>query len=72
MLLTFQRSKCIGCNYCHEHAPSRWVMSGKDGKAVLIGAKDRKGFHSVTVHESERRENEAAAAACPVKIITYR
>lgn len=67
--ITQQRDKCIGCNYCVELAPDRWRMSKKDGKSVLLEAKSKKGFHTVSVHEMERTENQAAADACPVNII---
>ncbi|HPA36668.1 MAG TPA: ferredoxin [Chitinophagales bacterium] len=64
-----QRAKCIGCNYCVELAPARWRMSRKDGKSVLLGATDKKGFWSVKVREDELEENLRAAKACPVHII---
>ncbi len=67
--ITQQRDKCIGCNYCVELAPERWRMSKKDGKSVLLEAQNKKGFHTITVHEMELAENKAAADACPVKII---
>ena len=67
--VTLQRQKCIGCNYCVELAPQRWRMSKKDGKSVLLGAKDKKGFWNVKVREDELESNEAAAKACPVNII---
>ncbi len=69
VVVTLQRNKCIGCNYCVEFAPDRWAMSKKDGKSVLIGAIDKKGFHQVDVHEHEREANVKAAEVCPVKII---
>lgn len=64
-----QRAKCIGCNYCVELAPNRWRMSKRDGKSVLLDAKDKKGFWSVKVREEELESNLLAAKACPVKII---
>ncbi len=67
-----QRAKCIGCNYCVELAPERWRMSRKDGKAVLIGGKDKKGFYAVDIHDIELEQNQRAADACPVKIIQLR
>lgn len=63
------RSKCIGCNACVEAAPQRWKMSKKDGKSVLLGAKEKKGIYSVVVHESEYESNIRAARNCPVHII---
>lgn len=67
--ITQQRDKCIGCNYCVEAAYNRWRMSKKDGKCTLIGAKDKRGFHSVVVGDDEYEENVVAANVCPVKII---
>ncbi|MFC2176547.1 ferredoxin [Bacteroidota bacterium] len=67
--ITQQRDKCIGCNYCVEAAFDRWRMSKKDGKCTLIGAKEKRGFHSVIVSDDEYEENFVAANVCPVKII---
>ena len=67
--ITQQRDKCIGCNYCVEVAYHRWRMSKKDGKCTLIGAKEKRGFHSVVVGDDEYDENVVAANVCPVKII---
>lgn len=64
-----QRSKCIGCNACVEAAYSRWRMSRKDGKSVLIGAVEKKHIYSITVGDDEYIENRKAANNCPVKII---
>ena len=69
VIITHQRAKCIGCNYCAEIAHARWRMSKKDGKAVLLGATDRKGFHTVKVGNEEYDDNVRAADACPVNII---
>jgi len=69
VIITHQREKCIGCNYCVELAYSRWRMSKKDGKATLIGGVNRKGFYTVKTNEEELEENIKAADACPVKII---
>lgn len=69
VIITQQRDKCIGCNYCVEFAYNRWRMSKKDGKATLIGGVNRKGFYTVKVREDELEGNIKAAEACPVKII---
>ena len=69
VIITQQREKCIGCNYCVELAPERWRMSKKDGKCTLIGATDRRGFHTVRTGDEEFEDNVRAAEACPVKII---
>jgi ferredoxin len=64
-----QRNKCIGCNACVEAAHSRWRMSRKDGKSVLIGGVEKRGIFSVIVHDEELEENQLAAKNCPVNII---
>ena len=69
VIITQQRDKCIGCNYCVELAFQRWRMSKKDGKCTLLGATERRGFHTVRVGDEEYEENVKAAEACPVKII---
>lgn len=63
------RNKCIGCNVCVEIAFNRWRISKKDGKSVLIGATEKKGFYSVIVGNEELPENTEAASKCPVKVI---
>ncbi|TXH23144.1 MAG: ferredoxin [Chitinophagaceae bacterium] len=67
--VTLQRDKCIGCNYCREHAPNCFTMSKKDGKAILIHSKDKRGFHTVKLHHEELDACMNAAKACPVNII---
>ena len=69
VIITHQREKCIGCNYCVELAYDRWRMSKKDGKVTLIGGENRKGFYTVKVGDEELDENQRAAEACPVNII---
>ena len=44
VVITLQRKKCIGCNYCVELAPAQFQMSKKDGKTVLLHAIEKKGF----------------------------
>jgi ferredoxin len=45
-------------------------MSEKDGKAVLEGARERKGFHTVKLHDMSLLEaNLEAEKSCPAKII---
>ena len=70
VVITLQRDKCIGCNYCVEMAPAQFQMSKKDGKTVLMNAINNKGFHTLKHPYNEVLEaNENAAKACPVKII---
>jgi len=67
--ITLQRDKCIGCNYCREHAPQRFTMSKKDGKAILLGSVEKNGFHIAHVHEDYLEPVLNASKACPVRII---
>ena len=69
VIITLQREKCIGCNYCVELAYDRWRMSKKDGKSTLLGSENSKGFYTVKVGDDELDENLRAAEACPVNVI---
>ncbi len=73
VIITLQRAKCIGCNYCVELAPSQFQMSKKDGKSVLLHAKDKKGFFTLKSPDNAILEsNIKAKEACPVKIISVK
>jgi ferredoxin len=72
VIVTHQREKCIGCNYCVELHFERWRMSKKDGKATLIGGVEKKGFHTVRLGDDEFEQNIAASKACPVNIISVK
>lgn len=73
VVVTLQRKKCIGCNYCVELAPGQFQMSKKDGKSVLLKSVDRKGFHTLKSSDHSIHEVcEAAEKACPVKIISVK
>jgi ferredoxin len=65
------RHKCIGCNACVEADPFRWRISRKDGKSVLIGGKEKKGWYSVLVDDDEQNPLQQAATHCPVNIIRF-
>lgn len=67
--ITQQRDKCIGCNACVEAARSRWRMSRKDGKSVLLNGVKKKHIYSIVVGDDERSENMQASKNCPVRII---
>lgn len=70
VVITLQRKKCIGCNYCVELAPEQFQMSKKDGKTVLLKSIDKKGFHTIKSQDHSILEsNIKAMEACPVKII---
>ncbi|WP_264560086.1 ferredoxin [Flavobacterium sp. N2270] len=73
IVVTLQRDKCIGCNYCVEMAPAQFQMSKKDGKTVLINSTNSKGFHTIKSNDYLILENcELAEKACPVKIISVK
>ncbi len=73
VIITLQRNKCIGCNYCAEMAPSHFKMFKKDGKSVLLYAKEKKGFDAYKDPSNwVFEEIEKAKKACPVKIISVK
>jgi len=72
LVVTLQREKCIGCNYCVELCPELFRMSKKDGKTVLLKGRDRKGFHTINTHNILEYEAEQAKKACPVNIISVK
>jgi ferredoxin len=73
VIITLQRNKCIGCNYCVEVAPQQFTMSQKDGKSILINAYERKGFFTLKEPNNEIYEQvEEAAELCPAKIISVK
>ncbi|PWA06593.1 ferredoxin [Flavobacterium psychrotolerans] len=73
VIVTLQRDKCIGCNYCVEMAPFQFQMSKKDGKSVLIHSQNAKGFFTLKSYDHTIIEAcELAVKACPVKIISVK
>ena len=70
VVVTLQRNKCIGCNYCVELAPAQFQRSKKDGKSVLLHSTEKKGFFTIKSHDETIFEPSLEAKkACPVKII---
>ena len=73
VIITLQRAKCIGCNYCVELAPAQFQMSKKDGKTVLLNGQEKKGsFTLKSPDNSIFEDNIKAKEACPVKIISVK
>jgi ferredoxin len=71
VVVTLQRNKCIGCNYCVELAPTYFRMSKKDGKCVLLNSEEKRGFFTLKITDNGEFETcEQATKACPVKIIS--
>lgn len=67
--ISHHRVKCIGCNYCVEVAPSRWIMDDSDGKSILLDSKEKKGVYLTVTGDDEYEENKEAEELCPVNII---
>jgi len=73
VIITLQRKKCIGCNYCVEVAPQQFQMSQKDGKSILVNSYERKGFFTLKEADNAVFEQvEKAADLCPSKIISVK
>ncbi|PKQ45707.1 ferredoxin [Confluentibacter flavum] len=73
VVITLQRNKCIGCNYCVELAPKQFQMSKKDGKSVLLHGLEKKGFFTLkSSNEQILDDCNNASKACPVKIISVK
>lgn len=73
VIVTLQRHKCIGCNYCVEMAPNQFQMSKKDGKTVLLHTNEKKGFYTLKSNDFGILEAcENASKACPVNIISVK
>jgi len=73
VIITLQRNKCIGCNYCVELAAKQFQMSKKDGKSVLLHSVNKKGFFTLKSPDISILENVTKAKeACPVNIISVK
>jgi len=73
VVITLQREKCIGCNYCVELSPEHFRMSKKDGKSVLLNSIEKRGFHTSKLPDDFAFETtDKAARACPVRIISVK
>lgn len=73
IVITLQRKKCIGCNYCVDRAPAQFQMSKKDGKAVLLKSSEKKGFFTIKSTDHSILDScEKAAESCPTKIISVK
>jgi ferredoxin len=54
-------------------APKQFQMSKKDGKSVLLHAKEKKGFFTLKSNKDTIFEEcDKASKACPVKIISVK
>ena len=69
MQISYQRQKCIGCNYCVEADPVQWVMSKKDGKSNLVCGIENKGIYTLKIQPSDEEKMLNVIKNCPVKVI---
>ena len=70
VVITLQRNKCIGCNYCVELAPNQFQMSKKDGNQCFCTQRDKKGFFTVKSNDAVIFDAcDKASKACPVNIL---
>lgn len=67
--IIYYRNKCIGCGICYEFQPDNWVMSKKDGKAVLLNASSKKDIYTLPVNDEAAAICQFLVKACPVNII---
>ncbi|PKP24594.1 MAG: ferredoxin [Bacteroidetes bacterium HGW-Bacteroidetes-2] len=73
VVVTLQRKKCIGCNYCVEMAPQYFQISTKDGKSVLLKSTNHKEFYTLkSTNPLILEAVEEASKVCPVKIISVK
>jgi ferredoxin len=70
MTISFQREKCIGCGYCYQIAKLFFIMSKKDGKAILLRSIKKNNFFILKIHNIEEYKIcNKASLVCPIKII---
>lgn len=70
IVISLQRDKCIGCNFCAEVAPQYFAISKKDGKSNLVKSVNRKGFYITKLNKHYSLDSiQQASKGCPVKII---
>lgn len=67
--LIHYRNKCIGCGICHELQPEHWIMSKKDGKAILLNAVSKKDIYTLSVNDTDEVLCLFLVKVCPVNII---
>ena len=71
-IIIHHRKKCIGCHYCVDVAPVFFEMDETDGKATLIGGKEKKGIFTLKIINEMTDEAKQAVEVCPTKIIQVR
>jgi len=70
-VVEYDRPGCIGAGACTAASPKFWKMNyDKDGKADLIGGKQRQdGWEELEIDEKDFEEMKASAEICPVNVI---
>jgi ferredoxin len=48
---------------------NNWRMTKKDGKSVLLGSANKKGFHTLRLNTNDYDHHLRVAESCPVGII---
>ncbi len=70
IIVSHQRSKCIGCGSCSLLASMNWKMNEDDGKSDLVGGEAKKnGMVVATINEENLEANREATDTCPVQCI---
>lgn len=70
VVITLQRGKCIGCGFCTEVAGEYFWMDTADGKSVLEGAVEKKGFYTLRTGDTlSYGPCLEAKNGCPVRVI---
>jgi len=70
-IVVYDRPNCIGAGACTAANPKRWKMNyDRDGKADLIGGKEKKDTTAtLEIDEKEFEAMKASAEICPVNVI---
>ena len=70
-VVEYDRKNCIGAGACAAVNPERWKVNyDKDGKADLLGGKERAdGWSELEIDDKEFEKLKAAAEICPVNVI---
>ena len=66
--IIFERQKCIGCGACQSLCSKFWKMA-EDGKAELLGSKQKPGTENFERELEEIECNQEAIDNCPVQCI---
>lgn len=67
-LIKYDRENCIGAASCTTFS-KRFKLDKQDGKANLVGGKEKEDIFELTVDEKELEEVKQAAQSCPVNVI---